>query len=98
MSPPIAGTTRRHNNGNSAKLSTRPGMLLPVRDLVDEAGRNAIRDGAKSAAKADNTGPDQCDLKFSRPRPFLKPDPEFETAQRLEIQASRLPGIVCNVH
>ena len=65
---------------------------------MNERCGNPIRNRARCAAKADDTGPNQRDLEFRRPRPFLKPDPELETTQRLQIQAGCLPASLDVVH
>ncbi len=61
----------------------KPRCAAAREDFVNEACADPIRDRANGAAKSDDTGPDQRDLKFGWSRPFLKPDPEFEAAQRL---------------
>src|ERR1044072_6264050 len=73
-------------------------LVAASEDFVNDACAHAIRDRAKRTPKADDAGPDQRDLQFTRPRPFLKPNPELKAPQGLEIQASCLPGVVRNIH
>ena len=98
ISPPIAGTTKPTPQRQLSKAFNQPGCAAAGKNFVNETCADPICNRANRAGKADDAGPDQGDLKFARPDPFLKPDPEFQTTQRLEIQAARLPACVSGVH
>jgi hypothetical protein len=75
-----------------------PGCAAAGKNFVNGTCADPIRNRANRAGKADDAGPDQRDLKFGRPDPFLKPDPKFQTTQRLEVQPGRLPAGVRGIH
>ena len=65
---------------------------------MNERCGNSVRNRARRATKPDDTGPNQSDLEFCWPRPFLEPDPELETTQRLQIQSGRPARSFGDVH